>query len=213
MSDAAFADDSALVAALRAGDESAFAYLVDRHDAMLRRVARNYVSTEAVAAEVVQDTWLGVIEGIDRFEGRAALRTWIVRILMNQARSRGVREARSVPFSSVGPTDDGDLGGFNPDRFLRSGRDAGAWGSPPDDWRSQPAERLVSSETRDVVTEAISELTPQQREVITLRDVEGWSSAEVCDALDLSEVNQRVLLHRARGKVRAALDSYLGAVS
>jgi RNA polymerase sigma-70 factor (ECF subfamily) len=206
----ASSDDLALVAALRAGDEMAFAQLVRMYDPMLRRVARNYVSTDAVAAEVVQDTWLAVIEGLDRFEGRSSLRTWIVRILMNQARTRGVREKRTVPFSSVGPADD-DLGGFDPDRFQRTGATARAWAQPPSDWATLPAERLEAAETRDVVRSAIDSLPDQQRTVISLRDVEGWSSAEVRDALDLSEVNQRVLLHRARGSVRKALDAYLGA--
>jgi RNA polymerase sigma-70 factor (ECF subfamily) len=199
--------DLALVAALRAGEEMAFAELVRMYDPMLRRVARNYVSTDAVAGEVVQDTWLAVIEGLDRFEGRSSLRTWIVRILMNQARTRGVREKRTVPFSSVGPAD--DLGGFDPDRFEQSGSHARAWARPPTDWATQPAERLEASETRDVVRKAIDALPDQQRTVISLRDVEGWTSAEVRDALELSEVNQRVLLHRARGAVRQAIDSYL----
>jgi RNA polymerase sigma-70 factor (ECF subfamily) len=199
--------DLALVAALRAGDEMAFAELVRTYDPMLRRVARNYVSTEAVAGEVVQDTWLAVVEGLDRFEGRSSLRTWIVRILMNQARTRGVREKRTVPFSSIAPAD--DLGGFDPDRFERNGSQARSWAQPPTDWATQPAERLEASETRDVVRKAIDALPDQQRTVISLRDVEGWTSAEVRDALDLSEVNQRVLLHRARGAVRQAIDSYL----
>jgi RNA polymerase sigma-70 factor (ECF subfamily) len=206
----ASSDDLALVAALRAGDEMAFARLVRLYDPMLRRVARNYVSSDAVAAEVVQDTWLAVVEGLDRFEGRSSLRTWIVRILMNQARTRGVREKRTVPFSSVGPADE-DIGGFDPDRFQRNGAQARAWAQPPNDWATLPAERLEAAETRDVVRSAIASLPDQQRTVISLRDVEGWSSAEVRDALDLSEVNQRVLLHRARGSVRRALDSYLEA--
>ena len=197
----------ALVAALRTGDEMAFADLVRMYDPMLRRVARNYVSTDAVAGEVVQDTWLAVLEGLDRFEGRSSLRTWIVRILMNQARTRGVREKRTVPFSSIGPAD--DPGGFDPDRFERNGTHARAWAQPPNDWATLPAERLEASETRDVVRQAIDALPDQQRTVISLRDVEGWTSAEVREALDLSEVNQRVLLHRARGAVRQALDSYL----
>ncbi len=204
---AASSDDLALVEALRAGDEAAFTKLVRAYDPMLRRIARNYVATDAIAGEVVQDTWLAVVEGLDRFEGRSSLRTWIVRILMNQARTRGVREKRSTPFASIAGED--DPGGFDPDRFVRSGGGARSWLQPPADWASLPADRLEAAETRDVVRMAIAMLPEQQQLVITLRDVEGWTSAEVRDALELSEVNQRVLLHRARGVVRRALDSYL----
>jgi RNA polymerase sigma-70 factor (ECF subfamily) len=207
----ASADDLALVAALRAGDEGAFARLVTMYDPMLRRVARQYVATDAIAGEVVQDTWLAVVQGLDRFEGRSSLRTWIVRILMNQARTRGVREKRTVPFSSVGPGE--EFGGFDPDRFQQRGESARAWAQPPNDWSTLPAERLEAAETRDVVRTAIDALPDQQRAVISLRDVEGWSSAEVRDALELSEVNQRVLLHRARGAVRKALDTYLASAT
>jgi RNA polymerase sigma-70 factor (ECF subfamily) len=207
------ADEAELVAALRSGDESAFEYLVDAHSAWLLRLARQYVSTDAVAMEVVGDTWLAVVKGIDRFEGRSSLRTWIARILMNQARTRGVREARSVPFASAAPAGDGEPGGFDPDRFV-SGlhRDTGRWSRPPTDWSTLPETRVESTETLDRVRAAIETLPERQREVITLRDVEGWTSAEVCDALGLSEGNQRVLLHRARSAVRRSLDEYLEAV-
>jgi RNA polymerase sigma-70 factor (ECF subfamily) len=202
-------DDASLVAALRAGDEGAFAELVTMLDPTLRRIARQYVSNDAAAADVVGDTWLAVVKGLDRFEGRSSLRTWIVRILMNQARTRGVRDHRSVPFSSVGPSGDDDLAGFDPDRFRSSGPGAGGWTNPPADWSTIPADRVEAAETRDRVQAAIDALPEQQRAVITLRDVEGWSAEEVCDALEVSEGNQRVLLHRARGAVRRALAEYL----
>jgi RNA polymerase sigma-70 factor (ECF subfamily) len=206
------ADDASLVAALRDGDERAFADLVTALDPTLRRIARQYVSNDAAAADVVGDTWLAVIKGLDRFEGRSSLRTWIVRILMNQARTRGVRDQRSVPFSSVGPSGDDGLAGFDPDRFEQTGAGAGGWTRPPADWSTIPADRLEASETRARVEQAIDALPDQQRAVITLRDVEGWSAAEVCDVLDVSEGNQRVLLHRARGAVRRALAEYLEPV-
>jgi RNA polymerase sigma-70 factor (ECF subfamily) len=205
--------ETELVAALRSGDESAFGYLVDAHSAWLLRLARQYVSTDAVAMEVVGDTWLAVIKGIDGFEGRSSLRTWIARILMNQARTRGVREARSVPFASAAPPGDGEPGGFDPDRFVSGLRgDAGRWSRPPTDWSTLPEARVESSETVDRIRAAIAMLPERQRDVITLRDVEGWTSAEVCEALGLSEGNQRVLLHRARSGVRRALDDYLEAI-
>jgi RNA polymerase sigma-70 factor (ECF subfamily) len=181
---AGYADDRTLVAALRGGDEAAFALLFDRHDRALRRLARTFVATQAAADEVVQETWLAVVEGIDRFEGRSSLRTWITRILMNRARTRGVRDKRSVPFSSVAdPT-------FPPDRFL-------------------PPEQVEARETLDRVQAAIEDLPSLHRRVITLRDVDGWSPHEVCAVLDLTPGNQRVVLHRARARVRAALEAYL----
>jgi RNA polymerase sigma-70 factor (ECF subfamily) len=201
-------DDAAVVAALRAGDEAAFVRLVETLDPLLRRIARQYVSSDAAAADVVGDTWLAVVKGLDRFEGRSSLRTWIVRILMNQARTRGVRDQRSVPFSSVGGVDE-DHAGFDPDRFQADGPLAGAWSRPPADWSTVPADRLEAAETRALVQAAIDGLPDPQRAVIMLRDVEGWSAAEVCDALGLTDGNQRVLLHRARGAVRRALAEYL----
>ncbi len=203
-----YSDDAVLVAALRAGDEVAFAWLVDRYDATLRRLARNYVSSTAVAGEVVQDTWLAVLLGIDRFEGRSSLKTWLFRILMNKARTRGVREHRSVPVSSIG--DDDETSGFGPERF-RPADDpvaAGHWSSLPSRWEDQPQERLASRETLDRVQDSIASLPPNLRQVLVLRDIEGWSSGEVCDVLSLSPSNQRVLLHRARAKVRRDLETY-----
>jgi RNA polymerase sigma-70 factor (ECF subfamily) len=174
-----------LVAALRAGDERAFADLIAAHHALLIRVALRYVASRAVAEEVVQETWLGVLNGLDRFQERSSLRTWIVRIASNIARTRAVREARCLPFSSVDGDDD--------------------WPGSPVAVRT-PEERVLSRETRRVILGAIDRLPPAQRLVVTLRDVEGWSAREACQALAISDVNQRVLLHRARCKVRAALE-------
>jgi RNA polymerase sigma-70 factor (ECF subfamily) len=195
------AEEERLIARLRAHDEDAFMELVELYSPALLRVALLFVSTRAVAEEVVQETWLGVLRGLPAFEGRSSLRTWIFRILVNQARTRGVRERRSVPFSSLGGDADAAV---DPDRFLPDGR----WAAPPRPWGDGPAEALLSAETREQVLRAIDELTPSQREVITLRDVEGWSASEVREALGLSEANERVLLHRARSKVRARLEHY-----
>ena len=191
-------DDDDLLARLRNGDEAAFAELVAEYDGALRRVARSFVRTDAAADDVVQETWLGVIRGLDRFEGRSSLRTWIFSILVNQARTRAVRDARSVPFSSL-EEDDGptvDPGAFGPD---------GHWRSSPPRLDADPETGLLSAELREHLLAAIDELPHRQRAVITLRDVVGLSSAEVRDLLEVSEGNQRVLLHRARAKVRAAL--------
>lgn len=213
-----FGDDDVLVTALRQGDETAFAWLLDRYDRSLRRLARTFVATPAAADEVVQETWLAVVEGIDRFEGRSALKTWVCRILVNQARTRGVRDKRSVPFSAMtrtGGTGDGGLGPtFPPDRFLPAGDPwAGHWATPPTPWDELPPDRFAAVETLAQVRAAIAALPQPHRTVITLRDVEGWSSGEVCDVLDLTPANQRVVLHRARAKVRTALDAYLTEVT
>ena len=203
-------EDLRTVEALRAGDEAAFRDLVERHHASLIRVALMYVRTRAVAEEVVQDTWIGVLRSLPRFEGRSSLRTWIFRILANQARTRARREARSVPFSSLaGPDDDGPA--VDPDRFLSGDHPAfpGHWASPPRSWDAVPEEQLLARETRERVLAAIEALPASQRAVISLRDVEGWSSEDVRDLLEISEGNQRVLLHRARSKVRQALEDYL----
>jgi len=201
-------DDRRTVALLLAGDETAFEELVERYHGSLLRLAMTYVRPRSAAEEVVQDTWLGVLRGLPAFEGRSSLRTWIYRILVNQARTRGVRESRSLPFSSL--AGDGEPA-VDPDRFLPPGHAAyaGHWAAAPRAWGDLPEEVLLAAETRSEVQRAIDELPPSQREVITLRDVEGWSSAEVREALDLSEANQRVLLHRARAKVRARLEEYL----
>ncbi|MGZ3583420.1 MAG: RNA polymerase sigma factor [Ktedonobacterales bacterium] len=206
------AEDMALVQALRAGDEAAFAMLVERYNGALLRVARMYVHDRAVAEEVVQDTWVGVLNGIDRFEPRASLKTWIFRILMNRARTSAKREGRSIPFSAAWESSsEPDEPVVDPDRFQvvdAPDKAAGWWVSPPRDWVMSPERALLAAETRAYVAEAIAALPPQQREVITLRDVEGWSSAEVRNVLNISEINERVLLHRARSKVRQALERY-----
>jgi len=196
-------DEHALVAALRNGEEAAFRKLVEMYHAMLVRVARMYVSTQAVAEEVAAETWLAVVEGIHRFEERSSLKTWIFRILTNRAKTRGIREGRSLPFSSL----EGDEPAVEPDRFHSGDHPwPGHWAAPPQGF---PEERLLAGETREVIENAIAALPPTQRAVITLRDVEGWSAEEVCNALTLTETNQRVLLHRARSAVRRALEEYL----
>ncbi len=198
--------DRELVERLRAGDERAFMELVAAYQPAMVRLARTFVPSEAVAEEVAQETWLGVLNGLDRFEGRSSLKTWIFRILVNRARTRGERESRTVPFSSLERDDDEHGPTVDPDRF----RDDGFWGAPPRAWEGQPEDRLLSAETRRVIRDAIDMLPPAQRRVIGLRDVEGLSAQEVVELLDLTEVNQRVLLHRARAKVRQALEDYLG---
>ncbi len=207
-------DDAAVVAALRAGDEDTFAQLLDRYDAPLRRLARSFVSSSATAEEVVQDTWLAVIEGIDRFEQRSSLKTWIYRILMNKARTRGARDKRSVVFSAIALATDGLGPTFPPDRFLPPGDPTwpGHWATEPPAWESLPQQELEARETLERVRAAAEDLPTVHRLVITLRDLEGCSSAEVCELLDLTPANQRVVLHRARAKVRAALEEYLAAV-
>lgn len=204
-------DDGGLAARLREGDEDAFSDLIDAYGPALRRLARCHVPNETVANEVVQETWLGVIEGIERFEGRSSVKTWVFRILLNIARAHGVRERRSVCFSSASNLTDGDgEASLDPDRFLASEhpRWSGRWRSFPPTWERRPDEELVCRETMDIVADANAALGRNQREVITLRDVEGWSGAEVCETLSLSEVNQRVLLHRARTRVRAVLEHH-----
>jgi RNA polymerase sigma-70 factor (ECF subfamily) len=206
------ADERELVERLRAGDEAAFAALVDAHSSALLRLARMYVRDRAVAEEVVQETWLSVVRGIDGFEGRSSLKTWIFRILANTARTRGQREARSIPFSAAA-NPSGDEPSVEPDRFLPADHRYGRhWALGPTPWET-PEDSLLAGETRSVITDAIAALPAAQREVITLRDVEGWPSEHVCEALGISEGNQRVLLHRARSKVRGAIEGYLGAVA
>ncbi|HEX2045414.1 MAG TPA: sigma-70 family RNA polymerase sigma factor [Gaiellaceae bacterium] len=205
-------EDERLRLALVAGDEQAFAALVDRYGAALLRFAGVYVRDRAVAEEVVQETWLAVLQGIGRFEGRSSLKTWIFRILANRAKTRAEREGRTVPFSALAePGDEGDGPSVEPERFLDASHPQwpGHWASFPSSWSEIPENRLLSSETLGCIRAAIEELAPAQRRVILLRDVEGWPAEEVCELLELSEANQRVLLHRARSKVRAALERYL----
>jgi RNA polymerase sigma-70 factor (ECF subfamily) len=198
-----------VIRALRAGDEAAFATLVERYGPTMLRVARGFVRTQSVAEDVVQEAWLGVLKGLDRFEGRSSLKTWIFRILTNVAKTRGEREGRSVPFSALAGDDDGDPA-VDPDRFFGPEHaSAGAWASPPRPWEDVPEDRLMSHETHAAVARAIETLPAAQQTVITLRDVDGWPAEEVCNVLGITETNQRVLLHRARSKVRAALERYL----
>lgn len=197
--------DSALVERLRAGDEDAFMALVRQLSPSLLRVARMYVPTQAAAEDVVQETWLGVLNGIDRFEGRSSLRTWIFRILVNRARTRGVRERRTVPFATLASEE--SAGEFVPvdlDRFAPDG----SWAAPPRRWEEDPELALRSDEAVAKIRAEVEKLPDMQRLVITMRDLEGLGSEEVRNALDLTETNQRVLLHRARSKVRAALEDY-----
>jgi RNA polymerase sigma-70 factor (ECF subfamily) len=202
------AADTQLLDALRAGDESAFAALVREQHPSLVRVARIYVSTQSAAEEVAQETWLGVLNGLERFEGRSSLRTWIFSILTNVARTRARRDARTLPFSAMQDPARVPEAAVDADRFLdpEHPRWPGHWAIKPEPW---PEDALVTGETRALLADAIEALPASQRAVISLRDVEGWDSEEVCNALGISETNQRVLLHRARSKVRRALESYL----
>jgi RNA polymerase sigma-70 factor (ECF subfamily) len=204
------ADDHLLVERLRAGDEEAFMDLVVNWSPSMLRVARMYVPSQAVAEDVVQETWLGVLNGIDRFEGRSSLRTWVFSILVNRARTRGERERRTVPFAALGRDSESEDGfsAVDADRFVGSGNEIGSWASPPVRWWEEPERALDSSEAVQRIEGEIEKLPEMQRLVITMRDVDGLSSEEVRSALDISETNQRVLLHRARAKVRAALEDY-----
>ena len=204
-------DDESLVERAREGDEAAFAALVRRYSPMLMRLARMYVPTDALAEDVVQETWVAVVRGLERFEGRSSFKTWLFRILVNRAKTRGVREHRSIPFASVGgggAEDGGDEGPtVDPSRFTSEG----AWTSAPGDWHDDPELSLESGEALRIARAAIDTLPERQKIVITLRDLEGLSSDEVRNVLDLSETNQRVLLHRARTKVRQALEDWIAA--
>jgi RNA polymerase sigma-70 factor (ECF subfamily) len=203
-------EDSVLVARLRAGDESAFAYVVDAWSPMMLRVAGTFVSTDASAQEIVQETWLAVVRGLDRFEGRSSIRTWVFRILTNLGKTRGVREARTVPLSSLsladttGPTVD-------PNRFRDADDEwSNGWtpvGSPRP-WSPSPEDAALAGEIRTEVAGALRDLPERQRTVVSLRDVHGMSADEVCAALDISPANQRVLLHRGRARLRETLENY-----
>jgi RNA polymerase sigma-70 factor, ECF subfamily len=212
MTDAREPDERALVDALRQGDERAFAALVDAYSPALLRVARAHVPSRAVAEEVVQEAWLAVVRGLDRFEGRSSLKTWIFKIVTNIACSRGARERRIVPFSALAAAESANEPSVDPDRFFPPNHSrAGHWSLAPRRWQT-PEEQLLAGEGRQVALAAIADLPPAQRTVIVLRDVEGWDAHDVCDALGISEGNQRVLLHRARSKVRAALERYHAAL-
>ena len=192
-------EDAELVARLRAGDEDAFRFLVDRYHTSLLRLARTMVPTRAVAEEVVQETWLGLVRGINRFEGRSSLRTWLFHVLVNRARSTGVRERRPTTGTTAGPAVD-------PSRF---GRD-GTWADPPVPWPEEIDDRLVATQLAARIRPHLDELPDMQRQVVVLRDVEGLGAPEVCDLLGISEGNQRVLLHRGRSRLRGLLEAEMG---
>jgi RNA polymerase sigma-70 factor (ECF subfamily) len=200
--------DDVVVAGLRAGDEAMFALVVDTWSAGMLRAARAYVSGDETAEDVVQDTWLAVIRGIDRFEARSSLRTWVYRILINIAKTRGVKDSRTVPLSSLAPTDEDSGPTVDPARF-RGPDDPypGHWKVFPAPWPSAESD-LLSREALATIQDAVAALPARQRLVITLRDVEGYDSDEVCALLDITAANQRVLLHRARVAVRLRLEDY-----
>ena len=196
--------DAATVRALLSGDEAAFTALVERHHARLLRLARFLLRGSASAEEVVQETWIDVLEGLARFEGRCSLRSWIFRILANRARTRRARERRVVPFSSLERArDDGPA--VDPSLF----DEAGSWREPPARWDDSPEDLLSRAELRSALEDALATLPPMQRAVVTLHDVDGLDGEETCAALDITPANQRVLLHRGRTKLRAALDAHL----
>ncbi len=210
MTDQPARDDAELVMRLRAGDESAFSEIVDGWSPMMLRVARSFVSTEASAEELVQETWLAVLTGLHRFEERSSLRTWVFRILSNQAKTRGVREARTFPMSSLGG-DEGDGPTVDADRFRgKDDRYPGHWTAEgaPHSWEPSPEVSVLSGEIRGLVAEALLLLPERQRTVVALRDIHGLTSDEVCDTLGITAANQRVLLHRARARLRTALEDY-----
>lgn len=194
--------DADLLARLRAGDESAFAALVERYQSRLLRLAQSLVSSRAVAEEAVQDTWLGVVRGIDRFEGHSTLKTWLFRILVNRARTAGAKEHRT-PTEPLG--DDGEPA-VPADRF----DGGGAWATPPEVWSDAADDRLVAAQLAKRVRECLDVLPPAQREVVLLRDVEGLPPADVCTVLGVTDGHQRVLLHRGRAKVRRLLEAEMG---
>lgn len=200
--------DDRILAALRAGDELAFHELFRRKYAIMKRVARGYAHCDAIAEEIVQETWLAVINGIDRFQQRSSFDSWMFAILVNQARRHGARERRAVPFSSMDPPDGGepsvDAARFQTDDETWPGH----WATPPRPWQ-KPDRRLLSLEARDRLRHALAELPERQRVVVALRDVDGCSADEVCRWLGVSEENQRVLLHRGRSRLRAVLDGYM----
>ena len=204
--------DEQTLAALRSGDERAFRDVFARSYPMMKRVARAYVASDAVAEEIVQETWMAIVTGIDRFEGRSALGTWIFSILTNQAKTHSAREKRAVPFSSVATTDFEEPV-VDPDRFQKDDEAwPGHWATPPRPWQ-KPERRLLSLEARDHLKAAMAQLPDRQRMIVGLRDIDGHSAEEVCDLLGLSPENQRVLLHRGRARLRAVLEEYLDAAN
>ncbi|HEY7953143.1 MAG TPA: sigma-70 family RNA polymerase sigma factor [Solirubrobacteraceae bacterium] len=206
--------ETELLARLRAGDEAAFRALVTRHNGAMRRLALTFVPTSSVADEVVQETWLAVIRGLKAFEQRSSLKTWIFRILVNRAQSRGVRERRTTPFSSLGDAESGGGPTVDPDRFLPRGTTFdGYWSVSPSRFFELPEDQLLARETAELVAAAINALPARQEQVIRLRDIEGWHAEEVCESLGISSANQRVLLHRARASVRVVLEGHFAEVT
>ena len=204
-------DEPGLVRALQAGDEQVFAAVMDWYSGSLLRLAMSYVPSRAVAEEVVQETWMGVFEGIHRFESRSSFKTWLFRILTNRAKTRGIRESRYEPSGLSTASPDADEGpSLEESLFVAEGSRMGHWKDPPHDWEPDTPERvLLSKECRAAIKTAIENLPAMQRQVMTLRDIEGVSSEEVCNILEISETNQRVLLHRARTRVRRELNPYV----
>jgi RNA polymerase sigma-70 factor, ECF subfamily len=204
------AEDQQLLAALRRGEEAAFVRLVTTYQSALTRLALTFVGERSVAEEVVQDTWVAVLQGLDRFEGRSSLKTWIFRILMNRARTRGAREGRSVPFADLAVAEDAEAPSVDPSEFWPPDHPQrpGAWVRYPRPWSRTPESSALDGELQRVIRDAVEELPPAQRTVLTLRDIAGWGAEEVCNELAISETNQRVLLHRGRAKVRAAVARY-----
>ncbi len=201
-------DDDALLAGIEAGDEAAFTKLVERYHGPFVRLALNFVASRPVAEEVAQEAWVAILERIGAFEGRSSLRTWMLRIVTNRAKTRGVRERRSVPFSAMGESGDTEPV-VDPSRF----KPDGSWRNPPERWENVTPEQIASGrEARQCLERALDALPPNQRTVVALRDVEGLSAEEVCNVLDVTETNQRVLLHRGRAKLRKALELFVDGV-
>ena len=201
--------DAEWVAALQNGDEGAFAALVETYHTQMIRVATAFVNNPAVAEEVVQETWIGLLRGLGRFEGRSSLKTWMFSILLNKAKSTARREVRHR-HATIYEEGSSTASSVPHSRFHPAGHpEAGHWTIKPQDWSNLPEERMLSQKTLAYLQAAIQELPANQREVLVLRDIEGWESADVCNVLNISETNQRVLLHRARSKVRAMLEDYL----
>lgn len=201
----ALPDDETLLVGLRAGNEAMFAALIDAHHHAMVRLARSFVGNDAVAEEVAQETWSALLAGLATFEGRSTLKTWLFRVLVNRAKTRGVREARAVPMSSLsGSNDDGDGPTVDPDRF--NGR--GMWSQPPTEWEVTPADLLMRRETVEALERALDELPERQRQIVLLRDALDWDAEEICNVLGISETNQRVLLHRGRARLRTLLEQH-----
>jgi RNA polymerase sigma-70 factor (ECF subfamily) len=202
-------EDIQFIERLRNGDQAAFMMLLDSYQTSLVRVAMIYVHEQEIAEEVVQETWVGVLRVLARFEGRSSLKTWVFSIAVNLARTRAQREGRYVPLST--DEEHSDEPSVSADRFHPADHpwNARHWAIPPQDWQEVPEERLLSQEVQEVIRRAIEDLPAQQRAVITFRDVQNWSTEEVCNVLSVTETNQRVLLHRARSVVRRKLEEYL----